>query len=64
MSDEINQKTRQPSFLSGYGGGQPVYTPIRIVPEELVAIIEEDISLDEKEERLRQLQQNEIALCE
>ena len=43
MSDEINQKTRQPSFLSGYGGGQPVYTPIRIVPEELVAIIEEDI---------------------
>ena len=28
-----------PSFVSGYAEGQPIYTMVRVVPQELVAVL-------------------------
>ena len=36
--------------MSGYVDGQPVYSTIRVVPEDVVARIEGEISLQEKME--------------
>ncbi|KAH6596261.1 hypothetical protein BASA50_005305 [Batrachochytrium salamandrivorans] len=45
---EFGKKT--PSFVSGYANGQPVYTTVRVVPQDIVAGIEDDISIQEKKE--------------
>jgi hypothetical protein len=39
-----------PSFVSGYVQGQPIYTNVRVVPQELVAGIEDEIAKQEKKE--------------
>ena len=43
-----------PSFVSGYAEGQPIYTMIRVVPQELVAVIEDEIAKQEKKEFQKQ----------
>jgi hypothetical protein len=42
-----------PSFISGYVNGQPIYTQIRVVPQEIVAGIEHEIAEQEKKEHQR-----------
>jgi hypothetical protein len=37
-----------PTFISGYDNGQPIYSPVRIVPLEVVAQIEKDMDLQKK----------------
>ena len=39
-----------PSFVSGYVEGQPIYSLVRVVPQEMVAVIEEEIAMQEKKE--------------
>ena len=51
-----------PSFVSGYAEGQPIYTMIRVVPQELVAGIEDEIAKQEKNEY--QKQTSEMTLFE
>ncbi|KAH6584277.1 hypothetical protein BASA61_007555 [Batrachochytrium salamandrivorans] len=51
-----------PSFVSGYANGQPVYTTVRVVPQDIVAGIEDEIALQEKEEYKQQ--SSEITLFE
>ena len=46
-----------PSFVSGYAEGQPIYTMIRVVPQELVAVIEDEIAKQEKKEYQKQTSQ-------
>ncbi|KAI8895428.1 hypothetical protein BC833DRAFT_601340 [Globomyces pollinis-pini] len=41
---------KQPSFVSGYIDGQPLYTTVRILPQEVVSRIEDEITLQEKAE--------------
>ena len=43
-----------PSFISGYADGQPVYTTSRVVPQDIVAGIEEEICIQEKKEFQKQ----------
>jgi hypothetical protein len=43
-----------PSFISGHVNGQPVYSAIRIVPPEMVATIEEEITKQERKGYKRQ----------
>jgi hypothetical protein len=43
-----------PSFISGYHEGQPMYTLVRVVPEDIVARIEDEISIQEKKEFQKQ----------
>ena len=43
-----------PSFVSGYVEGQPIYTIVRVVPEEIVEGIEDEISIQEKKEYQKQ----------
>lgn len=43
-----------PSFISGYADGQPIYTTIRVVPQDIVAGIEDEISIQEKKEYQKQ----------
>ena len=54
----------QPTFISGYENGVPVYSAIRVVSEEVVKRIEDAISAEEMEERLRASQASIIALSE
>jgi hypothetical protein len=42
------REVREPSFASGYSNGQPIYSVIRILPEETVTLIEEEIQMMEK----------------
>ena len=51
-----------PSFVSGYAQGQPIYTLVRIVPQDVVARIEDEIALQEKKEY--QKQTSEMTLFE
>jgi hypothetical protein len=54
---------RQPSFVSGYIDGQPIYSTIRVLPEEDVSRIEDEIALQEKME-FRAAQSSELTLFE
>jgi hypothetical protein len=51
-----------PSFVSGYVEGQPIYTIVRVVPQEIVAGIEQEIAIQEKKEY--QKQTSEMTLFE
>jgi hypothetical protein len=45
----------KPSYVSGYDDkGQPIYTHIRVVPQEVVARIEDEIAVQEKKEYEKQ----------
>ncbi|KAJ2987482.1 hypothetical protein HDV02_006113, partial [Globomyces sp. JEL0801] len=53
----------KPSYLSGYDDkGQPIYSLVRVVPPEMVARIEEEIALQEKNGFQKQI--SETTLCE
>ena len=54
----------QPTFISGYENGVPVYSTIKVALEEVVKRIEDAISAEEMEERLRARQASIIALSE
>jgi hypothetical protein len=43
-----------PSFVSGYVEGQPIYSLVRVVPQEIVAGIEDEIAIQEKKEYQKQ----------
>ncbi|KAH9256477.1 hypothetical protein BASA81_005391 [Batrachochytrium salamandrivorans] len=43
---ESGKKT--PSFVSGYANGQPIYTTVRVVPQDIVTGIENDIAIQER----------------
>jgi hypothetical protein len=43
-----------PSFVSGYVEGQPIYTIVRVVPQGIVAEIENEIAIQEKKEYQKQ----------
>ncbi|KAH6566039.1 hypothetical protein BASA50_005239 [Batrachochytrium salamandrivorans] len=49
-SSRLGSEKKTPSFVSGYANGQPVYTTVRVVPQDIVAGIEDDISMQEKKE--------------
>ena len=49
-SHNPNSGKKQPSLVSGYIDGQPVYTAVRILPQEIVSRIEDESALQEKEE--------------
>jgi hypothetical protein len=51
-----------PSFVSGYVEGQPIYSLVRVVPQEIVAGIEDEIAIQEKKEY--QKQTSEMTLFE
>jgi hypothetical protein len=51
-----------PSFVSGYVEGQPIYSLVRVVPQEIVAEIENEIAIQEKMEY--QKQTSEMTLFE
>jgi hypothetical protein len=42
---------QRPMFISGHDKGEPVYSTVRIVPDEIVQRIEEEISIAERRER-------------
>jgi hypothetical protein len=41
-ASNLEHGKRIPSFVSGYVEGKPIYTIVRVVPQEIVAGIEED----------------------
>ena len=43
-----------PSFVSGYVEGQPIYSLVRVVPQEFVADIENEIAIQEKNQYQKQ----------
>ena len=45
---------KQPSFVSGYIDGRPVYSVVRVLPQEVVLRIEDEIVLQEKAEITQQ----------
>jgi hypothetical protein len=45
---------KEPSFISGYADGEPIYSVIRVLSDEAVSRIEEQIVMEEKEEYLKQ----------
>jgi hypothetical protein len=49
-ASESNYGKKQPSFVSGYIDGQPLYTVVRVLPQEIVSRIEDEITLQEKME--------------
>ena len=51
-----------PSFVSGYVEGRPIYTTIRVIPQEIVTGIEDEINMQEKKEY--QKQNSEVTLFE
>ena len=53
---------KTPSFVSGYVEGQPIYTTVRVVPQEIVAGIEEEIAIQERKEYRKQT--SEMTLLE
>ena len=52
--DNLEFGKKIPSFVSGYVEGQPIYTIVRVVPEEIVAGIEDEISIQEKKDYQKQ----------
>jgi hypothetical protein len=59
-ASNLEHGKRIPSFVSGYVEGKPIYTIVRVVPQEIVAGIE--ISIQEKKEY--QKQTSEMTLFE
>jgi hypothetical protein len=57
-----NYGKKQPSFVSGYIDGQPVYTIVRVLPQEVVSRIEDEITVQEKAEFKQQ--SSEVTLVE
>jgi hypothetical protein len=54
MSDRLSEQPK-PKYVSGYDDkGLPIYSLIRVVPQELVAVIEDEIAKQEKEEYQKQ----------
>jgi hypothetical protein len=51
---ELESGKKIPSFVSGYAEGQPIYTMIRVVPQEIVAKIEDEITIQERKEYQKQ----------
>ena len=68
QSDRLQKATKLesgkkiPSFVSGYVEGQPIYTLVRVVPQDTVAGIEDTIA--EQERREYQKQTSELTLIE
>lgn len=50
-SEHSNSKKKVPSFISGYTAGKPIYSTVRIVLEEVVESIENEIMAKEKMEQ-------------
>jgi hypothetical protein len=46
-SSGSNYGKKQPSFVSGYADGQPLYSTVRVLPQEVVSRIEDEITLQE-----------------
>ena len=50
-----------PKYLSGYDDkGQPIYSLVRVVPQEVVARIEDEIAVQEKNDFQRQTSENTL----
>ena len=51
-----NQKhgKKVPTFISGYQDGVPIYSVVRVIPSDIVSIIENEISMKEKIEFSKQ----------
>ncbi|KAH6598525.1 hypothetical protein BASA50_003564 [Batrachochytrium salamandrivorans] len=49
-SSRLESEKKTPSFVSGYVNGQPVYTTVRVVPQDIVARIEDEIAIQERKE--------------
>jgi hypothetical protein len=41
---ESNYGKKQPSFISGYIDGEPLYATVRVLPQEVVSRIEDEIT--------------------
>ena len=52
---QIESGKKIPSFISGYVDGKPIYTLVRVIPQDVVAGIEDEIAIQEKNEYLRQI---------
>ena len=50
------------TFVSGYIDGQPLYSTVRVLPQEVVSRIEDEITLQEKAEFKQQA--SEVTLFE
>jgi hypothetical protein len=61
-SSVSNYGKKQPSFISGYIDGQPLYSTVRVLPQEVVSRIEDEITLQEKAEFKQQA--SEVTLFE
>ncbi|KAJ3270184.1 hypothetical protein HDV01_000463 [Terramyces sp. JEL0728] len=46
-AEKVESQKKIPSFVPGYANGQPIYTNIRIIPQEAIARIEDEIALQE-----------------
>ncbi|KAH9269693.1 hypothetical protein BASA83_008165 [Batrachochytrium salamandrivorans] len=49
-SSRLESGKKTPSFVSGYANGQPIYTTVRVVPQDIVARIEDEIAIQERKE--------------
>jgi hypothetical protein len=61
-SSGSNYGKKQPSFVSGYIDGLPLYSTVRVLPQEVVSRIEDEITLQEKAEIKQQA--SEVTLIE
>ena len=50
-SERPDSVKKVPSFVSGYDAGKPIYRTVRVVSEDIVTSIENEISLKEKIEQ-------------
>ncbi len=50
-SEHSESGKKVPSFKSGYVDGKPIYSSVRVVPEEIVKSIEDKIMVNEKMEQ-------------
>ena len=57
---KLKSEKKIPSFVSGYVEGQPIYSMIRVVPQDTVTEIENEIA--EKEKKEYQKQTSELTL--
>ena len=51
---KLESRKKIPLFVSGYAEGQPIYTMIRVVPQEIVAGIEGEIAIQKMKEFQKQ----------
>jgi hypothetical protein len=57
---ELNNAKKHPSFVSGYIDGQPFYTTVRVLSQEAVLKIENEIDLQEKMKLKQQSSENTL----